>query len=58
MAFTLRAYQHPDFAQPCFQNAMDAAFVELKKDGVAPVGYHATTIYPEYFRIDGKWVLL
>ena len=29
MAFTLRAYQHPDFDQPCFQNATDAVFGQL-----------------------------
>ena len=58
MSFALRTYHHPDFDQSCFKNAPDAVFVEVQKDGVAPVGYHATTIFPEYFKIQGKWQLL
>ena len=23
----------------------------------APEGYHATTIFPEYFRVGGRWLL-
>ena len=26
-------------------------------DKVAPEGYHATSIYPEYFKIEGTWIL-
>lgn len=26
-------------------------------DGVAPEQYHAMTIFPEYFKIDGRWLL-
>ena len=26
-------------------------------DGVAPEGYHSTSMFPEYFKIDGKWTL-
>ena len=58
MAFALRTYRHPDFDQPCFKDAPDAVFISVEKDGTAPVGYHATTIYPEYFRMNGEWVLL
>jgi lysine-ketoglutarate reductase/saccharopine dehydrogenase-like protein (TIGR00300 family) len=30
----------------------------VAKDGVAPDNYHGTSIFPEYFKIDGSWVLL
>ena len=26
-------------------------------DGVAPEGYHAMSIFPEYFKIGGRWLL-
>lgn len=58
MAFTLKTYRHPDFDQPQLKDAPDASFVRVEKDGTAPLGYHATTIFPEYFRINGEWLLL
>ena len=27
------------------------------KDKVAPEHYHATTIFPEYFKVKGQWLL-
>ena len=54
MSFALRPYRHPDFDQPCFRDAPDARFVVVDRDFYAPEGYHATAIYPEYFKIDGK----
>jgi lysine-ketoglutarate reductase/saccharopine dehydrogenase-like protein (TIGR00300 family) len=33
-------------------------FKEVERAGVAPEGYHATSIYPEYFQVSkGEWVL-
>ena len=33
-------------------------FKEVQKAGVAPQGYHATSIYPEFFQLrKGQWVL-
>ena len=29
----------------------------LSMQGVAPENYHSTSMYPEYFKIDGKWLL-
>jgi len=57
MSFTLPSYQAPDFTLPIFTSAPDATPARCKKDGVAPDGFHATSIFPEYFKLDGGWVL-
>ena len=57
MAFKLPEYHHPDFTQPMFVNAPDVKFEEAEMDGVAPEYYHSTSMYPEYFKINGNWVL-
>lgn len=57
MALTLRPYTAPDFTQACFQNAPEARLIPAPKDGVAPEQYHAMSIFPEYFKIDGAWRL-
>ena len=31
--------------------------VPAERDGVVPDGYHATTLFPEYYHLDGRWVL-
>ena len=57
MAFEMPKYKHPDFNQELFISAPDAKFELVEKDGVAPENYHAMSIYPEYFKVDGKWIL-
>lgn len=57
MSFTLKPYTPPDFAQSRFLDAPDAMLAPAPKDSVAPEGYHALSIYPEYFKIDGRWLL-
>ena len=57
MSFTLPTYHAPDFTQARFQAAPNAVFQPAPRDGVAPEGYHATSIYPEYFKVDGTWLL-
>lgn len=57
MSFTLPQYHEPDFQETRFQSAPEARFEPAPKDGVAPDGYHATTIYPEYFKVGGRWLL-
>ena len=57
MSFQLPEYQAPDVAREQFLEAPDAAIGICDQDGVAPGHYHATSIFPEYFKIDGKWVL-
>ena len=55
--FELRRYYAPDFSEPRFCTAPEACCVPAPKDGVAPEGYHAMSIFPEYFKLDGKWCL-
>ena len=55
--FQLKPYFPPDFTEEKFQNAPNAVCVPAPKDRVAPEQYHAMSIFPEYFKIDGKWLL-
>lgn len=57
MSFSLEKYIEPNFDEQKFKNAPDAVLEDAPKDGVAPDNYHATSIFPEYFKIDGKWNL-
>jgi len=58
MAFILPAYHAPDFSKQAFIEAPNAALSTVTTDGVAPEGFHSTSIYPEYFKISGEWRLL
>ena len=59
MPFVLPAYRSPDFKQQQFKDAPTVEFAAVTRAGVAPDGYHATSIYPEYFQLTaGKWRLL
>lgn len=58
MAFTLPAYNQPDFHTRRFIDCPDIAVRPVEKQGVAPEKFHATTIFPEYYKVDGKWLLL
>lgn len=57
MAFTLPAYRDPDFAALGLSSIPNVKTVPAPRDGVAPPGYHATTMYPEYYRLNGRWTL-
>ena len=57
MAFQLVGYVAPDFSEKMFMEAPDAVLAPAPKDRVAPLNYHATTIYPEYFKVNGQWIL-
>ena len=57
MHFRLKNYTPPDFTQPKFTDAPDAAFAPAPGDAIAPENYHATTIFPEYFKVGGTWLL-
>lgn len=54
MSFSLPKYQAPDFAALGLDNAPGVQLVPAEKDGVMPENYHATTMFPEYFRIGGQ----
>lgn len=55
--FHLPEYREPDFTKERFVNAPDAKWEKVTVKGVAPENYHSTSMYPEYFKIDGKWIL-
>ena len=57
MAFVLDAYHAPDFEALGLTNAPEARLEAAPRDGVAPEGYHAMSIFPEYFRAGGRWLL-
>ena len=57
MSFEMPKYHHPDFTKEQFVNAPDVQYKEAETDGVAPDDYHSTSMYPEYFKIDGEWRL-
>ena len=55
--FQLKKYTAPDFTQEQFVNAPNAVLLPAPFDGVAPEQYHALSIFPEYFKIDGRWIM-
>lgn len=57
MNFTLPAYCPPDFTALGLDATADVSLAPAPQDGVVPGGYHATTMFPEYFRLGGRWVL-
>ena len=57
MAFEIPHYYAPDFTLEKFRNAPNIRWAAAPGDGVAPEYYHSTSMYPEYFKIDGVWVL-
>lgn len=50
-------YHHPDFEKDFLKNAPNVTLEEVKVDGLSPRNYHALSVYPEYFKINDKWVL-
>lgn len=55
--FKLPKYIEPNFASKKFINSPDAVLAEAPVAKAAPVNFHATSIFPEYFKIKGKWLL-
>ena len=55
--FTLTKYYAPDFSSEPLKSAPDVRWEEAAADGVAPENYHSTSMYPEYFKINGEWML-
>ena len=58
MKFSLPVYQEPDFSKGAFVKAPDVKINKVTRKGVAPENYHATTIFPEYFKVAGEWSVL
>ncbi|MEG0829317.1 MAG: hypothetical protein RSD88_01655 [Anaerovoracaceae bacterium] len=57
MSFKLVEYAVPDFSQEQFVNAPEATLVASPRSMAAPDNFHATSIFPEYFKIEGEWRL-
>ena len=57
MSFQLAKYIQPDFTEERFASAPNATLVKAPRAKAAPKGFLATSIFPEYFKIDGKWYL-
>ena len=57
MSWALREYTAPDFTKDIFVKAPEAKLVEVPVDRAAPPDFHAMSIFPEYFKIGGKWLL-
>lgn len=55
--FNLPKYREPDFTEERFAKAPDVKWEAVTIKGVAPENYHSTSMYPEYFKIDGEWRL-
>ena len=55
--FEMPQYRHPDFCLKEFVSAPDVTYGIAERDGVAPDYYHSTSMFPEYFKVDGKWLL-
>lgn len=58
MDFQMPEYIEPDFNSEVFVSYPNVHTEEVDKNGVAPENYHATTIYPEYFKINDQWTLI
>ncbi len=56
--FQLPDYDYPDFNEDYFQNAPNLRTLPAPLDGVVPENFYATTIFPEFFKIHGRWRLI
>ncbi len=56
--FQIPKFTAPDFSQEKFMNAPNVTTSQVTIKGVAPDHYHATSMYPEYYKIYGQWKLL
>jgi len=55
--FELPKYHAPDFSLCELVNAPNVKYALCEYDGVAPENYHSTSMFPEYFKVNGKWLL-
>lgn len=57
MLFKMPVYKAPDFTKPELASAPDCRLEAADMDGVAPEYYHSTSMFPEYFKVNGEWKL-
>lgn len=55
--FVMPEYHRPDFDSGALASAPDAQWKTVEMDGVAPFDFHSTSMYPEYFKVGGRWLL-
>ncbi|WZL71683.1 hypothetical protein QBE52_11245 [Clostridiaceae bacterium 35-E11] len=55
--FCMPRYKKPDFTDEKFRLAPNVRTEAVTVKGVAPEDYHATSVYPEYFKVNDKWIL-
>lgn len=58
MSYSLPTYREPNFKETRFLESPDVIMQPVEKQGVAPDMFHATSIFPEYFKVNGDWILL
>ena len=58
MDFKMPEYIVPDFKSEVFISSPNVQTEVVEKSGVAPKNFHATTIFPEYFKIQNQWTLV
>lgn len=58
MDYVLPPYNEPDFTSDAFTSSPNVPIEVVLKNGVAPENFHATTIFPEYFKINNQWILV
>jgi hypothetical protein len=57
MSFKLPTYKEPDFQIPQFIEYPNVTVKRVERQGIAPDNFHATTIFPEYYKVNGHWLL-
>ena len=57
MSFTLPEYHAPDFSLSIFGQSPNVIIEKAATDGVAPKGFHSTSMFPEYYKVGGRWLL-
>ncbi len=57
MGFSLKAYHGPNFEEDFLKKAPNVKMVQTNQAGVAPENFHAMSIFPEYFKVEGQWLL-
>ena len=55
--YTLPEYRLPNFDESPLKSAPAIRVANALMDGIAPPNYHAMSIFPEYFKFGGSWLL-
>ena len=55
--FELPEYHAPDWNAEILMQAPDVRMQKAEADGIVPEDFHSTSMYPEYFKIQGEWKL-